>query len=383
MRILYITRDFFSENDFPLLREFQRQGINVDVYIFGGYRSAGIIEIPTNSVKYGLRKASDFPELKARYNNYLNLQNVNFVSLKNKRIWFLYDLIIIISLFFKLKYKYYDVMHLTWPFGSRKERILYKLPIKKLWIVHDPIPHSGQEQQERNRKFAFANCKDYVLLSQALAGEFASKYNISFSHIHFNRMGEFDYLREMKPAKRLVDKKYILFFGQIVPHKGVEYLMEAMLEVHKIHPELVLVVAGKGNIYFDMKPYKDLDYIINIFRFIGIQEMVDLFKGAEFVVCPYKDATQSGVVQTSFSMNVPVLGTNVGALPQTIQDGVTGKIVPPSNSHLLAEAIIELMNHPENVVRMRENIDLYWRPTMSWENIVRNYISIYNLLLMR
>ena len=99
MRILYITRDFFSENDFPLLREFQRQGINVDVYIFGGYRSAGIIEIPTNSVKYGLRKASDFPELKARYNNYLNLQNVNFVSLKNKRIWFLYDLIIIISLF--------------------------------------------------------------------------------------------------------------------------------------------------------------------------------------------------------------------------------------------------------------------------------------------
>lgn len=380
MHILYVTRDFFSENDFPLLREFQRQGINVDVYIFGGSKSAGIIEIPKNSVKYGLRNASDFPELKARYNNYLNLQNVNFVSLKNKKIWFLYDLIIIISLFFKLKYKYYDVMHLTWPFGSRKERILYKLPIKKLWIVHDPIPHSGQEQQERNRKYAFANCKDYVLLSQALAGEFASKYNISFSHIHFNKMGEFDYLREMTPTLRLVDKKYILFFGQIVPHKGVEYLMEAMLEVHKRHPELVLVVAGKGNIYFDMKPYEDLDYIKNMFRFIGIQEMVNLFKGAEFVVCPYKDATQSGVVQTSFSMNIPVLGTDVGALPQTIQDGVTGKIVPPSNSHALAEAIIEMMDHPEEVEHMRENIDLYWRPTMSWKDIVHDYLRIYNSL---
>ena len=380
MRILYITRDFFSENDFPLLREFQLQGISVDVYIFGGSKSAGIIEIPKNSVKYGLRAASDFPELKTRYIDYLDFQNIYIVSLRNKKVWLLYDLTIIISLFFKLKSKHYDVMHLTWPFSSRKERILYRLPMKKVWVVHDPIPHSGQERQEINRRFAFNYCKDYILLSQSLAGEFAKKYNISSSHIHFNKMGEFDYLRGMKPTQRIVDRKYILFFGQIVPHKGVEYLMEAMLEVHKRHPELFLVVAGKGNIYFDMKPYEDLDYIKKIFRFIGIQEMVNLFKGAEFVVCPYKDATQSGVVQTSFSMNIPVLGTNVGALPQTIQDGITGKIVPPSNSRVLAETIIELMDHPDEILRMRENIDLYWRPKMSWKDIVQDYLSIYDSL---
>lgn len=69
-------------------------------------------------------------------------------------------------------------------------------------------------------------------------------------------------------------------------------------------------------------------------------QLAGLLNDALFAVCPYKDATQSGVIQTAFSMDCPVIGTDVGALPEAIDNGVTGLIVPPCNSEALAHAII-------------------------------------------
>lgn len=152
-------------------------------------------------------------------------------------------------------------------------------------------------------------------------------------------MVEFDYLREIQQVPTRIDAKYILFFGYISSYKGLEYLCEAMMKVHKSHPEVKLVIAGGGNIYFDWKPYKDLDYIILRNHFVDLPELAGLLSECEFSVCPYKDATQSGVVQTAFSLGVPMLVTNVGALPDVVKDGQNGLVVPPCDSSSLVGAI--------------------------------------------
>ena len=172
-----------------------------------------------------------------------------------------------------------------------------------------------------------------------------------------------------------------MFFGYISPYKGLEYLCEAMEEVHRQHPDVKLVIAGGGKIYFDWKPFKGKDYIILRNHFVDLPELAGLLHDCEFSVCPYKDATQSGVVQTAFSMGVPMIVTNIGALPEVVKDGQNGLVVPPCDSKALAEAIIKLLANPQKISSMRDSIKDVWQKEMNWEPIANEYINCYQSLL--
>ena len=173
------------------------------------------------------------------------------------------------------------------------------------------------------------------------------------------------------------DRPFILFFGQIVEYKGVEYLLEAMKMVHGRYPELMLVVAGGGKYYFDIEPYKKLDYVRIINRYIGTRELVGMLQACEFVVCPYKDATQSGVVQTTFTLGIPMVVTDVGALADAVEHGKTGIVVKPCDADNLAEGIMTLYSDKKKQATMRKNIMETWMPDMQWGPIAEKYIECY------
>ena len=66
-------------------------------------------------------------------------------------------------------------------------------------------------------------------------------------------------------------------------------------------------------------------------------------EGKWFVVLPYVEATQSGVIPMAYSFGRPVIATDVGGLPEQVDDGYTGFIVPPCNEEALAEKVIQLL----------------------------------------
>ena len=99
-------------------------------------------------------------------------------------------------------------------------------------------------------------------------------------------------------------------------------------------------------------------------------------------MCPYTDATQSGVVQTAFSLNVPTIVTDVGALPKAVTDGVTGLVVPPCDVMALATKMLYLIDNPEVLNEMRSNINDKWKTNMDWHSIGETYQNFYNKLLL-
>ena len=105
--------------------------------------------------------------------------------------------------------------------------------------------------------------------------------------------------------------------------------------------------------------------------------LAGMLRHAMFSVCPYKDATQSGVIQTAFSMNCPVIATNVGALPEAIDNEKTGLIVPPCNSTALSNALDLFLSDKMLLNKMRENINTLWRKEMGWDRILESYIKCY------
>lgn len=139
-------------------------------------------------------------------------------------------------------------------------------------------------------------------------------------------------------------RRILLFFGFVRPYKGLEYLIQALAEVRQQLDVHLLVV---GEIWGSPAYYQRYaaefgvtEAITFVDRYVSNEELPAIFSTADVVVLPYVSATQSGVVQLAFDFGKPVIATNVGGLPEVVQDGVTGLIVPPQDAHALAQAIV-------------------------------------------
>jgi len=84
-------------------------------------------------------------------------------------------------------------------------------------------------------------------------------------------------------------------------------------------------------------------------------------------VVPYVTATQSGVIQIAYSFDVPVIATRVGGLPEVVDDGATGFLVPPRSSDALVTAIQEY--YAADPATFRRGIETA-RHLYSWDRMV-------------
>lgn len=383
MRVIYYSYSFFADCDFPLVKALQDKGIDVRYYmpLQKNFQHSSILELEKPITKLGLVKASAVKEM-AIYRDCINLEKLFFIQgYKNRKFGILSWCLWIYTLAHMKMFKA-DVIHIDWPFKNRFEKFLFIFALgrKKIMTVHDPIMHSGVkkeavEELARRRSFEWAD--RFILLNKIQADEFSQLYKINKNRIFYSRLGMYSSISHVQPLPSKIKGKYVLFFGQINPNKGVEYLIQAMPLVHQDCPDVKLVVAGRGSITIDKEKYQHFEYIEWRNYYIGISELVGLVRESLFVVCPYKDATQSGVVQTAFSLEKPVIATNVGNMPEVVKDGVTGFIVPSCDVQSLANAIIKLYRDPQMISLFTNNIKAYNEKDNCWDDIADDYIRLY------
>ena len=383
MKIIYFGTTESTDSDFPLIREYQRRGEKVYYYICLNNTNLrnGLFNIKKQIQKFCICKASDYKELHI-FKDYINIDEIYIINLPDFRLRNPLTIYTWIKVLIKMFKHHADVFHTAWPL-VKMWKILYLLPQKKILTVHDPFMHSGSQDfnwLEKARIYAFKKTNKLILLNSCQYKEFVDSYKINPQKVCINHLGEFDYLRQLRAYNPYKGEKYIIFFGNIREYKGLEFLCEAMLYVHKKCPHLKLIIAGSGKIYFDFAPYEN-DYIILLNRYIGVAELAELLRDSLFTVCPYKDATQSGVVQTAFSLSVPAIVTNVGALPEVIKDGLNGRVVESLNVNELSLAIIDLFENSKKLNEMKKYISLNWQKQMSWVPIANKYIECYKRLL--
>ncbi|MDP9192993.1 MAG: glycosyltransferase family 4 protein [Acidobacteriota bacterium] len=136
-----------------------------------------------------------------------------------------------------------------------------------------------------------------------------------------------------------VDGNVALFFGHVRPFKGLDIALRAWRE---LKTDVTLVVAGEAW-WKGEEEYRALAAgLTNVrfeFRFIPDAEIATYFAAADVVLAPYRIEAQSGVALTAFHFARPVIATNVGGLPEIIEEGVNGMIVPPEDPSALARAV--------------------------------------------
>ncbi len=281
-----------------------------------------------------------------------------------------------------LNKKGYDLVHLNGYRGA--QMFLYaflKRSMARVWTVHDPILHSGEDKwQTRLAYKSYRYLKaHYIVHNQQQLPLFISLYGIKPERCHYVPFGPLDIFREFKNGQEVKPAPAtVLFWGRISPYKGVEYLIEAAKIARKKIPGLKVVIAGKPNYPLDTSGMAGDASFEHIDGFIENPQLVKLIEQSSLVVCPYTDATQSGVLMTAYAFNKPVLATAVGGLPEVLDDGVTGRLVPPKNAAALAEAMVEMLQEPGGLEKMSESIQkLNESGKFSWNLIARKTLEVY------
>lgn len=149
------------------------------------------------------------------------------------------------------------------------------------------------------------------------------------------------------------DKKVFLFFGFIRKYKGLDLLIDACdLYDLKANNAVLLIAgefyAGENEILDKINLSSSKSEILMHTSFIADEDVATYLSAADFVVQPYRNATQSGVTPLAYHFEVPMIVTNVGGLPEMVPAGI-GIICEPHS-----EAIAQSMKDSDTF-----NLDLF------------------------
>jgi glycosyltransferase involved in cell wall biosynthesis len=176
----------------------------------------------------------------------------------------------------------------------------------------------------------------------------------------------------------------VLFFGNLMPSKGIPDLLKAFAQVLEKEKQTRLIIAGKPSKHIDMDSIFNLTSSLNIeqatvfdSRYIPIEEVAPLMEMASVVVYPYLNSTQSGSLQVAYAFSRPVIATSVGGLPEEVDDGKSGFLVPPESPHEIANAIMKYIENPTLTYEMGLYAKHLSETRYSWNSIAQEVLTVY------
>ena len=186
--------------------------------------------------------------------------------------------------------------------------------------------------------------------SKATQKLYKEKFDIDFEYLPTPL--DTDMFENLDSVKKIENQ--IAYVGRDSHEKGIDILKAAESEIN-------------GNVvYCTDRSWKDAMKII---------------KSSSIVVVPSRMESLPTTVKEAFYLNVPVVGTDVGGIPELIKNNETGIIVPPENSSKLAQAINELLSDKEKSEKLAINGNTFVKNNLTWNVVLPKYIQFYEDLL--
>jgi len=187
--------------------------------------------------------------------------------------------------------------------------------------------------------------------------------------------------------------KAILFFGNIAPYKGLEFLVTAFQNLVAEHPDYRLIIAGRpkecekywNEILEKIRKDQGKGRILLRADYIPDDETEVYFKAADVLALPYRYIYQSGVLFLGYSFGLPVLAADVGSLKDEVLEGKTGYVFRPEDPTDLMKSIQSYFSSPlyKDLSLRRDEIREYAIKSHSWDLVGQLTMSVYAGLLRR
>ena len=183
--------------------------------------------------------------------------------------------------------------------------------------------------------------------------------NVKCEKILLPILSDFNELTSINEARKKLsynkNKKIFLFFGLIRQYKGLDILLSAINNINKsLLDDFECLIVGES--YEKLSNYKSIinEDVINkitwITKYVSDKEASLYFSASDFIILPYKSASQSGIIPMAYYYYKPVIASDVSGLKEMLVENETGYLFSNKNSDKLTKILEEcILNGYENL----------------------------------
>ena len=278
-----------------------------------------------------------------------------------------------------------DVVHYQWLTMPALDARLLPRRRPRLITAHYILPPHPSNRQLSSARRLFDRMDAVVAHSEHGAARLRTELGVDPARVRVIPHGAFDYLTRLPEEKPLpaelagAEGPVILFFGLLRPYKGLDTLLKAFRELKGA--ELWIV----GNPRMDVAPLRRLadaapGRVRFVTRFVEDAEIPAIFRRADLVVLPYRDAEHSGVLYTALAFGKPLVLSSVGGFPEVAATGAA-RLVPSGDTAALVSALGELSADSAARERLAGAARTAAAGPYSWDAAAAQTLALYQELL--
>jgi glycosyltransferase involved in cell wall biosynthesis len=298
-----------------------------------------------------------------------------------------------------------DVVHIQSTFSARRDWLLWSIlrlsGIRVVYTAHNVLPHDAAERNATGMREAYdtlyALAERIIVHGVRIREELVDRFAPDPHKVRVIPHGDYafaspdDNQTQAEARKELglpEGRPVILAFGALRAYKGLTELIDALPDIVDRVPGAVCVIAGKP-VGVDPESYRAqatsrgvADRLILHDRYVPFEEISTYFVAADVAAFPYRNIAQSGALQLAYACSKPVVVTAVGALPETVDHGKNGLVIPPFDHDALVTAIETILTmDPEDRERMGQRSRELADEEHSWADAARSTVGLYQELL--
>ena len=176
---------------------------------------------------------------------------------------------------------------------------------------------------------------------------------------------------------------YLLTVAKLHSRKGIDVLLRAIPQLEETGPTPPLVLVGDGPEQARLEALAKTLGIATRVYFLGdlpLEQVAPLYRHCRFLVLPSRFEPFGLVLLEAMAAGKAVVATRVGGIPEFVQDGETGLLVPPEDPAALAAAIRRLLEEPSLADRLGARGQALFRRTYTLERVRSEYLALYGEL---
>ena len=282
-----------------------------------------------------------------------------------------------------LRRQHVEILHMHTPHAHTIGLLAGKLAPHVRLVVSRRSDFAPARNWLSRRKYAHPGVQ-YVAVSDAVrhvliaSGVPAQRVQTVHSGIDLHRFAAI----QVAPALFPAGTRVIGTVGHLAGQKGHRYLLEAIALLIRDEPRLGVVMAGDGALRAALEAQAVALGITAHTCFTGFRhDILALMQSFEiFVFSSYFEGLGTAILD-AMALGKPVVATRAGGIPEAVQDGITGLLVPPRDPQALADAVRYLLCHPEHVKAFgragRQRVEHYF----TVEQMVCRTLEVYERVL--
>ncbi len=243
-------------------------------------------------------------------------------------------------------------------------------------------------------KLVYQRANGFIVLSEAFRQILHKTYSVPLEKIFIVGGGidtaQFDLGLSIAQAREKLgwqkDRRIILCVRRLVQRMGLENLISAIALVRNQHPDVLLLIAGKGAIAETLRSQikeLQLEEHVQLLGFVPDQDLALSYRAAELSIVPTISLEGFGlIVIESLAAGTPVLGTPIGGIPEILQPFASDLILEGSTTQQLAQGIIESLSG-QRKMPTAQACQAYVRQNYDWQVIARQMKSVYEQILQK